>query len=233
MEGPNYARHAFAAEMQNLEHDLLQMGSMAEGMVAQAVEALVALDPGVAMVVIRRDDEIDKRDLEIESHCLRLLVLQSPTGSDLREIGAVMKIITDIERVGDLAVDVAKIAMKIEKEMGTVDFVDLPKIAGIARTMFRDSLEAFVKRDAELAVRICQTDDEVDTLYRDLRNQIHEHMRNSPEDVVSTSWIMLALHHIERIADHAVNIAERVNFMVTGQLVQLAKSHQSDSVSGL
>ncbi|HRK22650.1 MAG TPA: PhoU domain-containing protein, partial [Fimbriimonadaceae bacterium] len=103
----------------------------------------------------------------------------------------------------------------------------------IARTMFRDSLEAFVKRDAELAVRICQTDDEVDTLYRDLRNQIHEHMRNSPEDVVSTSWIMLALHHIERIADHAVNIAERVNFMVTGQLVQLAKSHQSDSVSGL
>ncbi|HRK22884.1 MAG TPA: PhoU domain-containing protein, partial [Fimbriimonadaceae bacterium] len=121
MEGPNYARHAFAAEMQNLEHDLLQMGSMAEGMVAQAVEALVALDPGVAMVVIRRDDEIDKRDLEIESHCLRLLVLQSPTGSDLREIGAVMKIITDIERVGDLAVDVAKIAMKIEKEMGTVD----------------------------------------------------------------------------------------------------------------
>lgn len=233
MEGPNYARHAFAAEMQNLEHDLLQMGSMAEGMVAQAVEALVALDPGVAMVVIRRDDEIDKRDLEIESHCLRLLVLQSPTGSDLREIGAVMKIITDIERVGDLAVDVAKIAMKIEKEMGTVDFVDLPKIAGIARTMFRDALEAFVKRDAELAVRICQTDDEVDTLYRDLRNQIHEHMRNSPEDVVSTSWIMLALHHIERIADHAVNIAERVNFMVTGQLVQLAKSHQSDSVSGL
>jgi len=233
MEGPNYARHAFAAEMQNLEHDLLQMGSMAEGMVAQAVEALVALDPGVAMVVIRRDDEIDKRDLEIESHCLRLLVLQSPTRTDLREIGAVMKIITDIERVGDLAVDVAKIAMKIEKEMGTVDFVDLPKIAGIARTMFRDSLEAFVKRDAELAVRICQTDDEVDTLYRDLRNQIHEHMRNSPEDVVSTSWIMLALHHIERIADHAVNIAERVNFMVTGQLVQLAKSHQSDSVSGL
>jgi len=233
MEGPNYARHAFAAEMHNLEHDLLQMGSMAEGMVTQSVEALVALDPGVAMVAIRRDDEIDKRDLEIEAHCLRLLVLQSPTGSDLREIGAVMKIITDIERVGDLAVDIAKIAMKIEKEMGTVDFVDLPKIAGIARTMFRDALEAFVKRDAELAVRICQTDDEVDSLYRGLRNQIHEHMRSSPEDVVSTSWIMLALHHIERIADHAVNIAERVNFMVTGQLVQLAKSHQTESASGI
>lgn len=218
--------------MQNLEHDLLQMGSMAENMVAMAVDALVALDPGVAMVVVRRDDEIDKRDIEIEAHCLRILVLQNPTGGDLREISAVMKIITDIERVGDLAVDIAKVAMKIEHEMGEVDFVDLPKIAGLARSMFRESLEAFVKRDPELAMRICKTDDEVDNLYRDLRAQIHGHLREAPEHVVSTSWLLLALHHIERIADHAVNIAERVNFMVTGSLVQLATSHKSEEPQG-
>lgn len=228
-DGPGYARHAFTAEMKNLEHDVLQMGSLAEGMIAQSVEALTNLDSMVAMIVVRRDDEIDRRDIEIETHCLRIIVLQSPTGSDLREIGAVMKIITDVERVGDLAVDVAKAAMKIEKEMGRVDYVDLPRIANVARTMFRQSLEAFVKRDNDLALKVCQTDDEVDQLYRVIREQIHEHMRTTPDDVVSASWLLLALHHIERIADHAVNIAERVNFMVTGQLTQLAASHKSDA----
>lgn len=227
-EHPRYARQAFSAEMQNLEHDLLQMGSMAESMVGQAVEALVNVDPGVAMVVIRRDDEIDKRDVEIEANCLRILVLQNPTASDLREIGAVMKIITDVERIGDLAVDLAKIAMKIEKEMGSVDYVDMPRIAAVARGMISQSLEAFVKRDTDLALKVSQTDDEVDQLYREIRGHIHDHMRNSPNDVVSASWLLLALHHIERIADHAVNIAERVNFMVTGHLVQLATSHKSD-----
>jgi phosphate transport system protein len=228
-EGPGYARQAFTAEMQNLEHDLLQMGSLAENMVSQAVDALTQLDPGIAMVVIRRDDDIDKRDIEIESNCLRILILQSPAASDLREIGAVMKIITDVERVGDLSVDIAKVALKIEKEMGRVDYVDLPRIANVARSMIRQSLEAFVKRDTDLALKVCEMDDEVDDLYRSIRNQIHEHMRASPDDVVSASWLLLALHHIERIADHAVNIAERVNFMVTGQLTQLATSHKSDS----
>jgi phosphate transport system protein len=205
------------------------MGSMAESMGGQAVEALARLDPGVAMVVVRRDDEIDKRDVEIETHCLRILVLQSPAASDLREIGAVMKIITDVERIGDLAVDIAKTAMKIEKEMGTVDFVDFPKIGSVARAMVRESLEAFVKRDAQLAMGVCEKDDEVDALYREMRGHIHDHMRNSPDDVVAASWLLLALHHIERVADHAVNIAERVNFMVTGRLEQLASSHKSES----
>jgi len=226
-EGMGHARHAFSAEMENLEHDLLQMGSLAEAMVGQAVEALTTLDHGVAMVVVRRDDDIDQRDIEIEAHCLRILVLQNPAASDLREIGAVMKIITDIERIGDLAVDVAKAAMKIESEMGQVGYVDLPRIANTARTMIRQALEAFVKRDTELALQVCQTDDEVDALYRSIREQIHEHMRSTPDDVVSASWLLLALHHIERIADHAVNIAERVNFMVTGHLTQLATSHKS------
>lgn len=231
-EGPGYARHAFSAEMANLEHDLLQMGSLAEGMFSQAVEALTLLDPGIAMVVVRRDDDIDRRDIEIEANCLRILVLQNPTGTYLREIGAVLKIITDIERVGDLAVDIAKAAMKIEKEMGRVDYVDLPKIAGVARMMFCQSLDAFIKRDTEAARAVCETDDEVDRLYRSLREQIHNHMRDTPEDVVSASWLLLALHHIERIADHAVNIAERVNFLVTGHLTQLATSHKSEAEAG-
>ena len=120
-----------------------------------------------------------------------------------------------------------KIAMKIEKEMGSSDIIDIPKIASVARAMLRDSMEAYVRRDLELVAKVCQSDDEVDDLFRQMRGQLHERMRSEPEDVVVASWLLLAIHHVERIADHAVNIAERVSFMVTGRLEQLVKSHQS------
>ncbi|HMS54488.1 MAG TPA: phosphate signaling complex protein PhoU [Fimbriimonadaceae bacterium] len=228
MESPNYARHGFAQEMSELEHDLLEMGSRAESMIGGAVSSLVSLDSAHAFEVIQRDDEIDERDLAIESKCLRLLALQQPMASDLRVIGTAMKMITDIERVGDLAVDIAKIGLKIDKELGHTDYVDLPRIAGLAQAMFRGALEAFVRRDLELVKSVCAQDDEVDNLYRELRGQIHEKMRTDPDQVVAASWMLLAIHHIERIADHAVNIAERVSFMVTGNLEQIATSHRSD-----
>lgn len=228
MESPNYARQGFAQEMSELEHDLLEMGSRAESMIGGAVASLVLLDSAHALEVIQRDDEIDERDLAIEAKCLRLLALQQPMASDLRVIGTAMKMITDIERVGDLAVDIAKIGLKIDKELGHTDYVDLPRIAGLAQAMFRGALEAFVRRDLDLVQSVCAQDDEVDNLYRELRGQIHEKMRTDPDQVVAASWMLLAIHHIERIADHAVNIAERVSFMVTGNLEQIARSHRSD-----
>lgn len=229
MEQGTHHRHAFASELRELEHDLLEMGSRAESMLAQAVQAIARVDSQLAMQVIQRDDEIDSMDLAIENRCLKMLALQQPMASDLRVIGTAMKMITDIERVGDLSVDLAKIAMKVEKEMGTTDFIDIPKIASLARTMLRDSLEAFVRRDVDLVARVCERDDEVDELYRSLRAQLHERMQSHAGDVVVASWLLLAIHHVERIADHAVNIAERVSFMVTGKFEQLASSHQSDS----
>lgn len=225
MEPLQPLRHAFVEEISGLEHDLLEMGSLAESMVAQAVDALSRLDVDRAMDLVRRDDEIDERDVAIETRCLRLLALQQPMAGDLRVIGTAMKMITDLERVGDLSVDIAKIAMKIEKELGTSDLVDIPKMAAVARSMLRNALEAFVKRDLALVQRVIAQDDEVDDLYRDLRGQIFESMRNQPADVVTDSWLLLAIHHVERIADHAVNIAERVGFMVTGNLKQFTASH--------
>lgn len=229
MEHASHGRHAFDSEIRALEHDLLEMGSRAESMLAQAVEAIARLDVELAHQVILRDDEIDERELKIENHCLRLLALQQPMAGDLRTIGTAMKMITDIERIGDLSVDIAKIALKIEKEMGTSDAIDIPRMAALARTMLRDSMEAYVRRDLDLVARVCQKDDEVDDLYRQLRGQLHDHMKNHPEDVVVASWLLLAIHHVERIADHSVNIAERVSFMVTGRLVQLATSHQTET----
>jgi phosphate transport system protein len=218
MQTIGFGRIAYAEEMRILEHDLLEMGSRAEQMVANAVDSLAQLDVAKARFVLSEDDEIDRRDLEIETRCLRLLALQQPMGKDLREIGTTMKIITDIERIGDLAVDVAKIAMKIDKEFGDSGVVDIPRMASVARVMLREALEAYIRRDIELVARVCERDEEVDDMYRIMREQIFRNMRQNPENVVADGWLLLAVHHVERIADHAVNIAERVNFMVTGQI---------------
>jgi phosphate transport system protein len=220
-------RHAFDEEIAKLEHDVLDMASRAETMVAKAVDALVSLDLDGARQVLLADDEIDRLDLEIEAQCLRILALQQPMARDLRAVGTAMKIITDIERIGDLAVDIAKIGMKVSAEMGTANFIDFPKIARVSRQMLQASLDAYVKKDVSHLEEIAAMEEETDRLYREQRAQIHDFMRTHPHEVVSASWLLLALHHIERVADHALNIAERVGFMVTGELEQLTAGHRS------
>jgi phosphate transport system protein len=231
MENTSYARQGFDADLRDLQHDLLEMGSRAETMVALASDALTRLDTKLARQVLELDDEIDERDLDLENRCLRILALQQPMASDLRIIGTAMKMITDIERIGDLSVDIAKIALKIDKEFGETGFIDLPRMASIARSMFRNALESFVRQDMSLVEQVIAQDDEADDLYRELRTQIHDHMKTHPEDVVSASWLLLAIHHLERIADHAVNIAERVEFMVTGATAQLTGGRRGKDAS--
>jgi len=220
-------------EMRSLEHDLVEMGSIAEQMVARSVEALYRLDTELAHSVLATDDEIDDRDVAIENRCLKLLALQQPMAGDLRAVGTAMKAITDLERIGDLAVDIAKIALKIEKEFGNSTIIDTPMMATEARAMLREALEAYVKRDLNLVQEVVDRDETVDNMYRDLREQVFANMRREPENVVADGWLLLAIHHIERIADHAVNIAERVSFMVTGELRQLAASHRSDNPTSI
>jgi phosphate transport system protein len=217
MDATNYARQAFQLEIRELEHDMLEMGSLADMMVSHAVEALCALDVPLAVSVMNRDDEIDVRELDIESRCLRLLALQNPMASDLRVIGTVMKVVTDIERVGDLAVDIARIALKIDKEMGTPTIIDLPQIAHHAQRMFRESLESFVRRDLDRVYEVARLEVEVDEMYRQLREQLFADMRRNSDQVVADSWLFTAIQNLERIADHAVNVAERVAFIITGQ----------------
>lgn len=222
MDGDRFGgRQAFDAQIHELEHDLLEMGSWTEQMVGQSVEALRTLNAELARTVMAKDDEIDERDLSIEARCLRLMALQQPTAGDLRRIGTIMKMITDIERVGDLAVDIAKIALKIENEFGEPNFVDLNKMSNEARTMLKLALEAFVRSDVQLVREVTERDELVDNLYRQLREQIFKQMIDEPAGVITDGWLLLAIHHLERVADHAVNIAERVNFIVTGEFRQL------------
>jgi phosphate transport system protein len=223
----HHTRQVFDEELEALEHDLLEMGALADEMVKLSVESLVDLDVEKALDAVGRDDEVDQHDLQIENRCLKLLALHHPAASDLRTVGTAMKVITDIERVADLAVDIAKAGMKIEKVLGDSKVVDIPRMASIARSMFRKALQAYAKRDLDLVQEVIQMDDQVDDLYRELRAQIHADMVAESEHVVADSWLLLAIHHIERIADHAVNVAERVSFMVSGQFKQLARNDLS------
>ncbi|MBS1721750.1 MAG: phosphate signaling complex protein PhoU [Armatimonadetes bacterium] len=218
MEQSQEGRPLYTREMGELEEGVLDMASRSESMVTRAVDALQRLDTGLAREVLSDDDEVDILELMLEQKCLRLLALQQPIASDLREIGSVIKIITDIERIGDLAVDIAKICLKLEREMGNANYVDIPLMANVTRQMIRHATQMFVKKEAEQIHEVQKLEDRVDDLYRTIRNQVFDHMIKDPSDVVSAGWLLLAVHHIERIADHALNIAERCYFMVTGSI---------------
>jgi phosphate transport system protein len=141
---------------------------------------------------------------------------------DLRTIGTAMKMITDIERIGDLAVDVAKIGLKIEKEFGNSTVVDVPRMSHVAREMLREALQAYITRDLATVQKVVALEDDVDAMYRELRTQLFDDMRKDSRNVVADGWLLLAIHHVERIADHSLNIAERVYFMETGELYNFA-----------
>lgn len=219
-------RFAYVAQLQELEHEMIEMAACAERMVVDAVHALSDLDVEKAREVVNADSQVDIYDLDIENRCIRLLALQSPTGRDLRTIGSAMKIITDIERIGDLAVDIAKITLKIDADGGSPSVIDLPKMANTVSLMFREAIEAYVNRDPDRVAKVAELETEVDALYRELRGQVFQHMSGEMSQVVTDGWLLLAVHHLERIADHALNIAERVTFIMTGELRQLAPSEK-------
>ncbi len=136
----------------------------------------------------------------------------------MRVVGTILKMITDIERVGDLAVDIARCAIKIDRELGESRFVDLPRIAEVARGMYHLAIESYVRQEMRMVDRVVECEQEVDSLFREIRGQIHDMMRSNSEDVVTLSYLLLGLHDIERVADHAVNIVERVAYMISGVL---------------
>lgn len=224
------SRQSFHEDLKALEQDLIQMASLAERNLTGAVESLSQLDVELARHVIESDDEIDKLDHEIEQHCLRILALQQPMAKDLRTVGTVIKAITDIERIGDLAVDIAKITVKLNAILGDAKAIDVLRLAVPARRMLRASIEAFVKRDLETVSQVILADDEVDAIFRELREQLHEIMQSQPQRVVEASWLLQAIIHLERVADHATNIAERVYFMETGKVEDLITKLKSRSL---
>jgi len=216
-------RHSFDTQLRELEQDLLRMGSLVEGMVDQSVRSLLERDVALAEAVIAEDDRVDELDLSLETHCMRLLALQQPMAKDLRTIGTVLKAITDLERIGDYSVDIAHITLRLVDHPGPLPRVDLAGMTEAVKAMTRSVLRAFVDRDLEAVHRICLEDDDVvDHAYHRLFDELLELMQRDPSQVVPSTHFILAARCLERIADHVTNVAERIQYMETGVLEELA-----------
>ena len=214
-------------ELGDLRRNLLEMGTLVEELVRDAVRALVSQDMALAQTVIPRDNIVDRMDVEIEAFCLRLMAREQPIAADLRLIGAALKAITDIERIGDHAVDIARIAERMEREMLYKPLVDIPRMGDMACGMLHDTLEAFVRHDMALVEHVINSDDAVDALYAKMRRDLQAVMISDPHSVLQASYLLFVAHYLERICDHCTNIAERVAFIETGRL----KAHGSSDVA--
>ncbi len=220
-------RRSFDMQLQNLQEDLLEMGNFVRRMLQKAMKALVDQDVALAQEVVSDDDVADAMDINIETKCMRLIALQQPMASDLRIIGTVLKAIADIERVGDYSVDIAKTAIRLSKEKYFKPLEIIAREGEMVDKMLEEALEAFVKRDLKLAEQICLEDDEIDHLYSALFDELLTYMQKDPSTIYQAVYFLFIARYLERCADHIVNLAERVHYMVTGQLLQLAPSHRS------
>jgi len=214
-------RTAFEKDMQTLEDDLLLEGSMVEKQIERAMTALRTLDHDLARRVIEGDKEIDRLRYQIEEHAIQLIATQQPMASDLRTIIAAINMIVDLERMGDHAEGIAKIVLMHDDQPLLKPLIDLPRMADIAAGMLHSALDAFVTRDTEAARRVCEEDDEIDQLYNQVYRELMTYMMNDPRTFDRATWLLWAAHNLERIADRATNIAERVIFMVTGRMEKI------------
>lgn len=214
-------RATFDKEYAAIVDDILKLGSMVDQAITRALESLQRRDQVLAQQVIDADIEINKLRFKIEEACLTLIATQQPTARDLRGIVASMNIVVDIERMGDHAAGITKTVIRMGDEPLLKPLIDIPRMAQTAREMLRMSLEAFVERDAEGAQAVVPLDDEMDQLYRAIFDELVEIMAHKPEGVERATYLLWCAHNLERIGDRVTNIAERVIFMTTGDMLEL------------
>ena len=208
-------RH-FAVELEELNQALLSMGALVESSIHCSVQALVNRDERMARRVIEDEIRINQMELDIDARVTRLLALNQPVAGDLRLLIIALKINTDLERMGDLAVNIAERAISLAKVPLVKPLIDTPRMASLVEDMLHSSLDAFVKRDADLAERVLPADDEVDSIRDNIYSELLEVMQSNPSIVPSAIHLMFVARNLERIADHTTNIAEDVIFLVRG-----------------
>jgi len=212
-------RH-FEDELEQLKARLLQMGGLAEERVGLAMQALVERDPQRVDKVLGGDSQINTLHIEIDDRCFKLLALHQPMAVDLRAIVAAVKTNTDLERVGDLAVNIAEAVRRYLMHPPVKPLIDIPRMAGIAQGMLRDALDAFVRRDAPLAQAVLAADDQLDALKTQVFRELLTYMLQAPLTIEPALDLILISRHLERIGDHATNVAEDVIFMVSARDVR-------------
>ena len=213
-------RHHFEAELQNLRNQLLTMGGLVEERVHRAVHSLIHRREEDAQRIIASDKEINDLQMDIDNRCLRLLATQTPLAVDLRLITSAMKINADLERIGDQAVNIAEGVLVLIPQPPLKPLIDIPRMAAIAEKMIRDALDAFVKKDAALARDVLRRDDEVDELKDQVFRELLTYMMADPGTIQRALSLILISRNLERIADHATNIAEDVIFIAEAKDVR-------------
>ena len=224
MTTDHHVRH-FQEELEHVKARLLEMGGLAEEHVREAMRALVGRDRRLVERVLSGDAAINRLHIEIDDRCFKLLALHQPMAVDLRFIVAALKINTDLERVGDLAVNIAEAARRYAQHPPVKELIDIPRMADIAQHMLRDALDAYVRRDSELAQQVLDADDNLDALKTQVFRELLTHMLEDPATIAPSLDLILISRHLERIGDHATNIAEDVIFMVSARDV---RHHRSD-----
>jgi phosphate transport system protein len=207
-------------DIEALKERVLKMGGFVEESIKKSVTALIERDRNLAIEVIDGDAIVNNFDVEIEEECIRFLAIWQPSGSNLRFITTAIKIITDLERMGDLAVDICERAIELNDEPPLKPYIDIPRMAEAAQKMLKDSLDAFVAKDADLALNVCAADDFVDNLNQQIFNELLVYMLQDPKNISRAVRLTYITKYLERIADHATNIAEMVVYMVQGKVIR-------------
>ncbi len=210
-------RQNFENSLKQLQQDLMTMGNMVDVALERAIVSLAGQDLETAKNVIAEDKKIDALQLEIEDKSLMLIALQQPMAKDLRILSTALKITIDLERIGDHAKNIAEVTLEIGTQPLMKKLVDIPKMANLARIMLTNALNAYVQMDVELAKSVCQADDEVDDLCDYLLRELLEFMIADSSTINQASQLLYITRCLERIGDHAKNIAESVAYLVTGQ----------------
>lgn len=210
----------FDEELKNLKDKILKLGALVEEQVQNAVNALVKRDSNLAKDVIEKDTQVNRIEVEIDEECIRLIALRQPVGVDLRFITTAMKLVTDLERIGDLAVDICERAMELNLEPQLKPFIDIPRMADISMQMLKGALDAFVNRDSKLAQEVCARDDEVDNLNVQIFRELLTFMVEDSHTISRAVRISYISKYLERVADHATNIAEMVVYLVEGKIIR-------------
>jgi len=213
----------YEEDLRKLREDILYMGGLVEDQIQKAVKSLVDRDSDLAKTIIERDHEVNRLDVDIDDLCLRLLALHQPAARDLRFITTALKITTDLERIGDMAVNICERALELNLEPQLKPYIDIPRMAQISRRMIRESLDAFVREDTDLALKVCKDDQEVDDLNSQIFRETVSFMIEDPHTINRAMKIGFVSKYLERIADHATNIGEMVIFMVKGKSIRHLK----------
>ena len=210
------ARRAFEEELESLKLELVKMCRITEDMISDSITALVAKDKELAASVPPRDREVDEYELDIERQCMKILLRRQPVADDFREVSTALKLITDVERIGDQASDIAEIEISLSDRNYIKDLVHLKAMGELGMRMARESVESFIKNDAALADRIIAADDEMDELFCVVKDELIELIKADSGSADQAIAFMMIAKYLERIGDHAVNIAQWVSFSVTG-----------------